>query len=320
MWEPYWGWTWVSYEPWGWAPHHYGRWFVSEGVWVWWPGPISPQYRPVYAPAYVSFLGLGFGDHNWSFGRGYGYDSIGWLPVGPSEDYYPWWGDRAAYSVVNLAQLTDSANRDAPETTYQKPFPPLATSKQPAISNLQLAITSAKVRSALVIIPAENFAKGVIPAGAQPVDASALGQADIIKGTIPAVPMRESLRPVNRAVSSKPFVQWADTQSFFTRMSPAAPPQPFAQRAAAIAQMMERTDLSHSDNASRGEIKGQESREDVVSAPPKPQDAPRPGWRHFGKAAPEQHAKVTKNAPSQVSSVDSHDPRPGWHRFGDNKP
>jgi hypothetical protein len=24
--RPFYGWTWASYEPWGWLPYHYGRW------------------------------------------------------------------------------------------------------------------------------------------------------------------------------------------------------------------------------------------------------------------------------------------------------
>src|SRR5450755_3040559 len=67
--EPYWGSTWVSYDPWGWAPYHYGRWMMYDGAWAWWPGPAYgyPYYRPIWAPAYVSFYGGGFG-----FGGGWG--------------------------------------------------------------------------------------------------------------------------------------------------------------------------------------------------------------------------------------------------------
>ena len=59
--EPYWGWTWVSHEPWGWTPYHYGRWFLYGKSWVWWPGPVDGDgnYRPEWAPAYVSFFGFG---------------------------------------------------------------------------------------------------------------------------------------------------------------------------------------------------------------------------------------------------------------------
>ena len=84
VWEPGWGWTWVSYEPWGWAPYHYGRWFVYNSSWVWWPGPARgyPAYRPVWAPAYVSFIGFGGG-----VGVGFGFGSVGWLPVGPCDTF-----------------------------------------------------------------------------------------------------------------------------------------------------------------------------------------------------------------------------------------
>ncbi len=84
VWEPGWGWTWVSYEPWGWAPYHYGRWFVYNSSWVWWPGPAYgyPRYRPVWAPAYVSFFGFGGGV---GVGVGFGFGSVGWLPIGPCD-------------------------------------------------------------------------------------------------------------------------------------------------------------------------------------------------------------------------------------------
>ena len=89
VWQPYWGWTWVSYEPWGWAPYHYGRWFMYNGAWGWWPGPVYPYYRPIWAPAYVSFFGFGGGI---GVGVGFGWGSIGWFPIGPCDYFHPWWG------------------------------------------------------------------------------------------------------------------------------------------------------------------------------------------------------------------------------------
>jgi FecR protein len=91
VWQPYWGWTWVSYEPWGWAPYHYGRWFLYNGAWGWWPGPVYgyPYYRPIWAPAYVSFFGFGGG---FGVGFGFGWGSIGWFPIGPCDFFHPWWG------------------------------------------------------------------------------------------------------------------------------------------------------------------------------------------------------------------------------------
>lgn len=71
-----WGWTWVDYEPWGFAPFHYGRWGYYGGRWGWCPGPRIGF--AVYGPAFVGFLGGGFGV------------GVGWFPLGFGEPYHPW--------------------------------------------------------------------------------------------------------------------------------------------------------------------------------------------------------------------------------------
>ena len=59
------GWTWVSYEDFGWATYHYGRWIRLEDYgWCWVPG-----YE--WGPAWVS----------WRTGGDY----IGWAPLPPAE-------------------------------------------------------------------------------------------------------------------------------------------------------------------------------------------------------------------------------------------
>lgn len=85
-WSPYtdgrwiynsWGMTWVPYEPWGWAPCHYGRWVFGAGIgWSWCP-------MPYFAPAWCSFW---WGDDGW----------LGWCPLG----YYgaPLWNPCGWYS------------------------------------------------------------------------------------------------------------------------------------------------------------------------------------------------------------------------------
>ncbi len=87
-----WGWTWVDAEPWGFAPFHYGRWFDNGGRWGWTPADAAyddSRDRPLYAPALVTFFGLGlaagisigaFSDH-----------SIGWVPLGPGEPFRPYY-------------------------------------------------------------------------------------------------------------------------------------------------------------------------------------------------------------------------------------
>src|SRR6266550_2302562 len=60
------GWTWVSYEDFGWATYHYGRWVrLADYGWVWRPG-----YE--WGPAWVS----------WRFGAGY----AGWAPLPPETE------------------------------------------------------------------------------------------------------------------------------------------------------------------------------------------------------------------------------------------
>jgi len=71
-WRPYsdgqwvdsdYGWTWLSDEPWGWAPYHYGRWLDDPNYgWVWVPGTE-------WAPAWVAWR--------------YDDDWIGWAPLPP---------------------------------------------------------------------------------------------------------------------------------------------------------------------------------------------------------------------------------------------
>lgn len=79
-WRPYslgyWRWTpcgltWVSYEPWGWLPYHFGTWcFDAREGWVWMPGSV-------YAPAWVY----------WSYTPTW----VGWCPIG----YYSHDGHRS---------------------------------------------------------------------------------------------------------------------------------------------------------------------------------------------------------------------------------
>lgn len=72
-WQPYsngewiyteYGWTWISYDPWGDDPYHYGTWAWTDLYgWVWIPGTI-------WAPAWVTWT--------------YSDDYIGWAPLPPS--------------------------------------------------------------------------------------------------------------------------------------------------------------------------------------------------------------------------------------------
>ncbi len=73
--------TWISYDPFGWVTHHYGRWSYSLSFgWHWIPG-----YR--YSPAWVA----------WTT-----YDSyIGWCPLGYWNRPYYYWRGRPNLTIYN---------------------------------------------------------------------------------------------------------------------------------------------------------------------------------------------------------------------------
>ncbi|MGH7065316.1 MAG: DUF6600 domain-containing protein [Stellaceae bacterium] len=111
-WEsiPPWGWTWIDDQPWGFAPFHYGRWINIDGHWGWVPGAVVPD--PVYAPALVAFLDA----PDDSGGGPDGGPDVGWFPLGPGDDYVPWYAAGPAYvERVNVfwhGQFHDFAGLD----------------------------------------------------------------------------------------------------------------------------------------------------------------------------------------------------------------
>ena len=192
--EPYYGWTWVSYEPWGWAPYHYGRWFVYGGNWGWWPGPVYGGYRPLWAPAYVSFLG--FGGRGWGvsvgFGFGGGFGSVGWLPIGPGDRFYPWYG--RGIGGVNVVGVFNARNTVGG-------FGPLRTGPN-AFSNVDRAFTDERVRGGVSSMQADQFGRGRVPAQQARVDEGSFRQASMLTGRNPVAPSRESFHASDRQVSA----------------------------------------------------------------------------------------------------------------------
>jgi len=179
VWEPGWGWTWVSSEAWGWAPYHYGRWFYYQTGWVWWPGPVmvTPRYRPVWAPAYVAFVGLRVG----AVRVGVGFGSVGWVPIGPADPYRPWW------------------NRVGREARPMAPLAPMLGVRVVVYSNLNRMDSDEHVRRAVVSVPADRFGRGVVVR--QTVSAAQMRQARVMGGALPMAPSRESMRVSDRPVN-----------------------------------------------------------------------------------------------------------------------
>ncbi len=234
VWEPYWGWTWVSYEPWGWAPYHYGRWFPYGGSWVWWPGPVYRAYRPIWAPAYVSFFG--FGGH-WGVSFGFGFGSVGWLPIGPCDRYYPWWGHyRNHFNVVNITNVTNITNiyNDHDRHVYGG-MAPLRTGNR--YSNVRLASADDEViRRAISTVPAEHFGTG----HSAPVAANrdSLHDLRLLTGNVPIVPTKDAAKVSNRPADAS--TMRSDRQErFFTKSKPLPTPS-FDRQAAQVEAAIKR--------------------------------------------------------------------------------
>lgn len=226
--EPYWGWTWVSREPWGWTPYHYGRWFLYGKSWVWWPGPVDGDgnYRPEWAPAYVSFFG--FGGHR---GVSAGFGSVGWLPIGPGDSFYPWYGrNDSQLNVVNVT-VTDATNT-AKLNRGVGGVAPLRDDNQ--FSNVALAAVDVRIRKAIETLPADRFGTG--RSAPATISRRAFRDARIITGNLPIVPTREALSATNRppTPSSLSMMSGGRQERFFTKRQPPAVPQPFDRQAAQI--------------------------------------------------------------------------------------
>jgi hypothetical protein len=103
-----WGWTWIDDASWGFAPFHYGRWIQIGGRWGWTPGQVAVSERPIYAPALVTFIGIGAGV---ALGAALAAGSIGWVPLGPREQFHPWYPASNNYvRQVNISHVTNINN------------------------------------------------------------------------------------------------------------------------------------------------------------------------------------------------------------------
>ncbi len=286
VWEPYYGWTWVSYEPWGWAPYHYGRWFSYNNAWMWWPGPVwgvGLGYRPIWAPAYVSFFGFGYSGRHFSFGLGFGFGSYGWLPIGPGDCFVPWYGGRWGhggwdrdrwgrggrdhdgrgrggyydhYNAVNITRINDVRNVTTIRnvTGIGNARGPLSN-RSGAFSNLQaLQRGDPNVSRAFSRVDSNRFGQGSLRGAIQHPGASGLRDGRLVAGGLPVVPTRASLSPSGRPVNAGAIprnVRGSGQQQFYTRRQPTASTEPFNQRAAQIQQMV-RQNPQITANGARG--------------------------------------------------------------------
>jgi FecR protein len=197
--EPNWGWTWVSSDSWGWAPYHYGRWMMYDNAWAWWPGPAygNPFYRPIWAPAYVSFFGYGGGV---GFGFGGGWGSIGWLPLGPCDRFHPWYGRYGGrFGEVGF----NAYNRGG--------FAPLHGGTR--FSNVNLALHDQHFRGGTTVSGREFGTGHMRP---QPMSHAAFQNAHFSTGRLPVTPSRESFSASGRPAAASTTRNVSQNQHFFS--------------------------------------------------------------------------------------------------------
>ena len=320
--DPYYGWTWVGYEPWGWAPYHYGRWFSYGSSWWWWPGVGFYGPRPIWGPGFVSFFG--FGGRHGGFGLGFGFDSIGWCPLGPRDRLNRWWGRGRGFNSMNITNINNVRS-----TRFNGP------GGRTYGSNLQGIMTNARLRGAITTVSSQNFANGRIAHNLQPVNENMLRQGSLMQGRLPVTPTRASLQPVNRPVNRAALpTAAANNQHFFTRSAgpasrtslPAGRMNPMANGQRAGANVPARA--GSMAPATRPGMVGTRQNTAIGAQAARPvtgQPGTRAGWQRFGsQAAPGtgRTAPMGTASPRTVApqSVQPRQATPqgnqgGWQRF-----
>ena len=313
VWEPYYGWTWVSYEPWGWAPYHYGRWFYSGASWVWWPGPVGGYgfgrgyYRPIWAPAYVSFFGFGGG-----IGVGVGFGSFGWLPIGPCDSFRPWYGGRygGRFNQVNITNIYNFNGREGGFRGER----PLYEGRGRQYSNLRLVGTDPHIRGAVSAVPADHFGSGRV--AARGIDAGTFREGKLMTGNLPVVPTRESLNASNRAASPGAF-RGGQPQRFFGTNRPASSPQSFDRQASEVQQSIQRD--GHFTPIRSGESAGGRNPSTFGGVNSMNHDGNREAGNPAARnSVPERGPVSSRETPTnqpRVSDTRTGASEQGWHRF-----
>jgi hypothetical protein len=327
VWEPFYGWTWVSYEPWGWAPYHYGRWFVYGGSWCWWPGPVYGfgvgLYRPIWAPAYVSFFGFGRGGH-FSWGVGVGFGSVGWLPIGPADPFFPWYG--RGVTRVNVINITNVYN----VRNFDRRFAPLYGGRN-GFSNINRVFTDDHIRRGVSSMASGEFGRARVPSVRRNLSAASIRQAGFVTGKMPMNPTRESYHPTDRQVNPGNFPNRSrEPQRFFSRSGWTSAPQRTSGLqggfGARPGQSAERPGPAQNrsmtaPNRTDGQAPATNRQQPNVQ---------RPVWRNFGSGnrgngtpapGPAQNRSMTapNRTDGQAPATNRQQPnvqRPGWQNFG----
>lgn len=135
---PYYGWTWVNDEPWGWATYHHGRWVYHNGYWAWTPYNYRRASRSYWRPALVVFTTWG--------------NNYCWYPLPYAYNYYDYnyYYDRRKTVIINNTTIINN---------YPSPTPTPAVAGTPPRGkgpDSSLPIGQVPVNG-IVTVPTEKF-------------------------------------------------------------------------------------------------------------------------------------------------------------------
>ena len=210
VWIAPWGWTWVEDEPWGFAPFHYGRWAFIGGVWCWAPGPVA--VRPVYAPAFVAFVG-GPG-----FAVGVGGPSVAWFPLAPHEVFVPWYQTSPTY-VTNV----NVTNTHVTVTQVTNVYNTTIINRNTTTVN-RVTYVNQSLPNAVTAVSRQTFANArPVNSNLVKVDARQLAAAPVVHD-VPVQPVKQSVLGAGRPGAAKPPAAVENRQVVATRNP--TPPRP----------------------------------------------------------------------------------------------
>ena len=202
-----WGWTWVEDEPWGFAPFHYGRWAFVGGAWCWAPGPIAE--RPVYAPAFVAFVGAP--------GVAVG-PAVAWFPLAPREVFVPWYRTSPGY-VTNI----NVTNTRVTVTQVTNVYNTTIINRNTTTVN-RVTYVNQSLPNAVTAVSRQTFANArPVNSNLVKVDARQLAQAPVVHD-VPVQPVKQSVLGAGRPGAAKPPAAVENRQVVATRAP--TPPRP----------------------------------------------------------------------------------------------
>jgi len=206
VWIAPWGWTWVEDEPWGFAPFHYGRWAFVAGAWCWAPGPIA--VRPVYAPAFVAFVGGGPG------GPG-----VAWFPLAPREVFVPWY--RTSPTYVNNVNIT---NTRVTVTQVTNVYNTTIINNRNTTTVNRVTYVNQRLPNAVTAVSRQTFANArPVNSNLVKVDAHEIAEAPVVHD-VAVQPVKQSVLGAGRPAAVRPPAAVENRQVVATRTP--TPPRP----------------------------------------------------------------------------------------------